>query len=254
MNSWTIQTVDLNVSNLSLLKEFYTRLIGLKVLEENDTFVSLGVEEPLLNLYKVNETQVKESTGLYHLALLVPSQKDLAEILIHLIQSRALISGASDHGYSLALYLNDPEGNGIEIYADKDISEWDIREDGQIMGVTEPIDIDALLVQAQDDFIQLPVGTKMGHVHLKVNNLDDTQEFMEKLGFELKSDFGSQAKFFAEGLYHHHIGTNTWFGTNLPVRQEGQLGLRAVHLRLNEKELPNSEVLDSNGILFKINS
>lgn len=254
MNNWFIQAVDLNVRNLKLMRDFYTQMIGLKVIEEKEAFVSLGVDSPLLNLYEVKDAIYKESYGLYHMAFLVPTQKDLAEILIHLIRNKALISGASDHGYSLALYLNDPENNGIEIYVDKPMEQWDIQEDGQILGVTLELDANALLAQAQHDFIKMPTGTKMGHVHLKVRNLKETQDFYEKLGLDLKSDFGGQAKFFAQGMYHHHIGTNTWFGTNLNVPQENQLGLKRVHLLSNQKQPHDGEVVDPSGIVFKINS
>lgn len=248
MKNWTIEKVSLNVNNLEKMTQYYTEHIGLQIKEQRDNFVSFG----LLELHQIESKQKLNTTGLYHFALLVPSEKDLAEILIHLIRTKTPITGAANHGYSQALYLDDPEGNGIEIYADRDVKDWDIRENGEIVGFTKELDVDTLLSQAQQEFSQLPELTRMGHVHLKVNDLNETQKFYENLGFELKSDFGQQAKFFAVGLYHHHIGTNTWYGKDLEKMKANQLGLREITLRLNKKELPH-EVLDPSGIPLKIN-
>lgn len=253
MNSWLIDAVELNVYHLEELKDFYTKFIGLQILNESQDFVSLGVDKPLLNLYKISETRRYQTTGLYHFALCVPSQKALAEILVHLIEHKVAITGAANHGYSNALYLNDLEGNGIEIYADKPESEWTILEDGQIVGVTEELDVQALLALAQAKFTGLPQGTKMGHVHLKVNQLTETQDFYEKLGLNLKYNFGHQAKFMAAGFYHHHFGFNTWSGTGLTKMKSNQLGLRQIILNLKQKELQMDEVLDPSGIPLKIN-
>ena len=249
MNSWTIQIVELNVSDLELMKQFYTQNIGLKVLHETSDKVILGVDTPLLSLYKIDSKTRSNTADLYHFALLVPTQQVLGEILLALYQ-KGLLSGASDHGYSEALYLNDPEGNGIEIYCDKNIDQWDIKDDGRIVGVTEEIDAQHLLSLAKEPFTSQPEGTKMGHVHLMVHDLKETQAFYEDLGFDLKLDYGGRAKFFARGLYHHHLGANTWHG-QLPVRSENQLGVRSVHLHI--KEAQPQTLTDPSGIILKIN-
>lgn len=255
MEKIVVSKVELNVSNLEMMTEFYQDVIGLKVHSASDKMVSLGSDRPLIDLVKVNQSEPINSLGLYHLALLVPTQKDLGETLIHLLKIGANLSGAADHGYSLALYLTDPEGNGIEIYADKPIDQWMIHENGEIEGYTKELDVQALLKETKQEFDGLVDGTIMGHVHLKVKDLEETQQFYQELGFELKSNFGNQAKFFAMGMYHHHIGTNTWHGTHLPKLSENQLGLRKIHLNLlsKEKEPRQIEVLDPNGILLKIN-
>lgn len=255
MEKVVISKVELNVSNLEMMSEFYQDVIGLKVHSSNDKVVSLGSDRVLIDLVKSDSAHRIDSLGLYHLALLVPSEKDLGETLIHLLKIGANLSGGADHGYSQALYLNDPEGNGIEIYADRPRNEWIIHEDGEIEGYTEELDVNSLLKDTKQEFNGIMDGTIMGHVHLKVKDLNETQQFYEDLGFSLKSDFGNQAKFFAIGMYHHHIGTNTWHGNHLPKLSENQLGLRKIHLNLEhkEKEPQQFEVLDPNGIPLRIN-
>ncbi len=248
MEKWTIDSVDLNVANLENMTDFYTRQIGLKILNQTADMVELGADTVLLRLYRLQNPKPVKMSGLYHFALLVPERKVLAEIFVTFYH-KGLLDGASDHGYSEALYLNDPEGNGIEIYCDKPQKQWDIRENGQIEGVTEQIDVQGLTALASEPFEVFPDGTKMGHVHLMVRDLQKTQSFYNDLGFDLKSDYGSQAKFFAKGLYHHHVGANTWHGL-LPERQEDQMGVRMIHLNLNVDQA--YETVDPSGIKLSI--
>lgn len=133
--------------------------------------------------------------------------------------------GAADHGYSEAIYLTDTEDNGIEIYRDKPMTDWDIRADGEIIGVTEELDGDGVVAEADGKWLGMAPDSRIGHVHLQVADLDETEKFYEQLGFSLKSNFGSRAKFFAAGEYHHHIGTNTWNGEHVALIGENQLGL-----------------------------
>ncbi|AGY82106.1 VOC family protein [Carnobacterium inhibens] len=225
-----IGKVVLNVENIDNMKNFYTSIIGLELKNETEQIVQLGAfgdEQVLLELKPVVPFGEKPAaTGLYHMAFLLPTRKDLGEILYHLLVSKYPLTGASDHGYSEALYLDDPEGNGIEIYTDKPKSMWDIREDGQIAGVTEPMDAEAVIGEAKQEFQGMPKGSYMGHVHLFVAELEETEAFYKDiLGFDLKFKFGPQAKFFAAGEYHHQIGANVWAGRNIPAAQEGIRGL-----------------------------
>jgi catechol 2,3-dioxygenase len=212
-----IGRVALKVANLEKMTRFYQEVIGLQVLEQSAIQSTLGVDNTvLLELHKVQEPlPLTPKTGLYHVAFLLPTRKDLGNALRHYLTIEAPLIGASDHGYSEAIYLNDPEGNGIEVYRDKPQSEWDIRTDGEIVGVT--------LDGAGDGF---PAGTTVGHVHLKVADLMQTEKFYtEVLGLSLKNNFGNQAKFFAAGDYHHHIGSNIWLGKKIPAMSEQDLGL-----------------------------
>ncbi|EDP69385.1 glyoxalase family protein [Carnobacterium sp. AT7] len=225
-----IGKVVLNVENMANMKNFYTTVIGLDVKNENEQLLQLGAvddEQVLLELQPVAPAGEKpKATGLYHLAFLLPTRKDLGEILYHILVSKYPLTGASDHGYSEALYLDDPEGNGIEIYVDKPKSMWDIREDGQIAGVTEQMDAEGVIAEAKQEFQGMPKGTYMGHVHLFVAELEETENFYKDvLGFDLKFKFGPHAKFFAAGEYHHQIGANVWAGKNIPPAQKGLRGL-----------------------------
>lgn len=225
-----IGEVVLNVENLQEMKQFYQTVIGMDIKFETPSAVSFGAKEDqtillTLQVVSANKPNVR-STGLYHSALLLPTRQDLGEMLYHLLISGYPLTGASDHGYSEALYLDDPEGNGIEIYWDKPRSEWDIRSDGQIAGVTDPMDADSVIAEAKETFSHLPSGSSIGHVHLFVADLSETEAFYKNLlGFELKFDFGAQAKFFAAGEYHHQIGSNTWAGKGIPAAEKGTRGL-----------------------------
>jgi len=229
--------VALKVADLPKMTGFYQDL-GLHVLETTPQQTILGVEQtPLIILKQLAyPNPLTRKTGLYHVAFLLPTRKDLGNTLFHYVTAKIPIDGASDHGYSEALYLTDPEGNGIEVYRDKPMSEWDIREDGEIVGITVAMDADGVLAAGDRSHKDFPAGTKIGHVHLKVADLETTETFYtEILGFSLKSDFGNQAKFFAAGTYHHHVGTNIWSGRQLPPMDEKDLGLDYVTFFVKEK-------------------
>lgn len=223
-----VKQVKLKVKNLEKMTDFYTKMIGLVLLKKEDNTVFLGAQdssEAIVILEELVDPVVTDkTTGLYHTAFLLPSRKDLGNSLLWLLQNNIEL-GAADHGYSEAIYLNDPEGNGIEIYRDKPMSEWDIRAGGEIIGVTEELDGDAVVAQTDRKWLGMAPGSRIGHVHLQVADLEETETFYEQLGFSLKSNFGRRAKFFAAGEYHHHIGTNTWNGEHVPLIGENQLGL-----------------------------
>lgn len=223
-----IGIVALKVANLSKMRDFYTQIIGLTLLDQTEDSVALGTKSNvLLTLQKVEHPlPLTRKTGLFHVAFLLPSRKDLGNTLIHYIESNAPLDGASDHGYSEALYLTDSEGNGIEVYRDKPRSEWDIREDGEIVGITIEMDAQGVVDTADRQQTHFPEGTTVGHVHLKVADLQKTEDFYTQvLGLNLTSNFGAQAKFFAAGSYHHHIGANIWMGQHTPPMAENDLGL-----------------------------
>lgn len=225
-----IGEVVLNVENLIDMKQFYTEIVGMDIKKESIAAISFGTKEDetiLLTLQKgAISVRTVQSAGLYHFALLLPTRQDLSEIMNHILTSGYPLTGAADHGYSEALYLDDPEGNGIEIYWDKPKSEWDIRADGQIIGVTEPIDVDGLIAQAEKLFAGLPSSSSIGHVHLFVTDLTETDNFYTDLvGLELKFNFGNQAKFFAAGEYHHQIAANNWAEKGSMAANKGSLGL-----------------------------
>ncbi|MGM0125174.1 catechol 2,3-dioxygenase [Enterococcus sp. AZ194] len=230
--------VTLKVNNLQKEMAFYIETIGLSKLSSTETSAVLGVDSrPLLELKEIKGGQASlTKTGLYHMAFLVPKRKDLGNILYHLLTIKAPITGAADHGYSEAIYLDDPEGNGIEIYHDKPREKWDIRPDGEIVGVTVEMDADGVISEADSKTSQLPVGTVMGHVHLKVADVEKTEKFYtEVFGLSLKNNFGRQAKFFAAGDYHHHIGANVWQSEHGQEITATDLGLESLTLEIPDK-------------------
>jgi len=223
-----IGSVHLTVADLERSERFYVDALGLRRLDLSNGALSLGVDgERLLVLYEEpGARRVLRTTGLFHFALLVPQRSDLGNVIRHLVDFGWPIQGASDHGVSEALYLSDPDGNGIEVYRDRPRSEWPFEGDRLSM-VTERMDVDGVLDAAQGEWMGLSAGTTMGHIHLHVADLDAAQTFyVERLGFEVTQRYGSQALFVSAGGYHHHVGLNTWAGVGAPPPPPGSVGLR----------------------------
>ncbi|HEM6016129.1 TPA: VOC family protein [Streptococcus suis] len=221
--------VALNVRNLELQSLFYQQVLGLQVLTENSKQIDLGVgQTTLVRLIQTEQKgEVSHSYGLYHLAIVLPSREDLGTIFRHFIDNKVPLQGASDHGYSEAIYLADTEGNGIEIYRDLPQDSWDVRSDGRIVGITEPMDAETIyaLGKKADAAYQMPAGSRMGHVHLSVRESAASSRFyQEVLAIEDKFSIPSAA-WLASGDYHHHLAVNEWGGKNLETRQEGMPGL-----------------------------
>lgn len=228
-SEFELGAVALNVRNLELQSLFYQQILGLKVLSETPDQVELGADDSvLIRLLKTEqEGEVADSYGLYHLAIVLPSREDLGTILRHFIDNQIPLQGASDHGYSEAIYLADTEGNGIEIYRDLPQTDWDIREDGRIVGITEPMDADTIysLGQTTKNGYQMPAGSRMGHIHLSVKQSEAASRFyQEVLALEDKFSMPT-ASWLASGSYHHHLAVNEWGGKNLNMRREGLPGL-----------------------------
>lgn len=234
-------SVKLNAQDSAQLAKFYQEAIGLTLIkEEANKYYWLGTpdQKVLLEIEQTDKPANRETTGLYHSAFLLPTYEDLGTILRHLVVSQVRLIGASNHGYSNAIYLDDLEGNGIEIYWDKDEAEWDIKEDGSIAGITEMMDADAALAAARPTFDGLPNGTTMGHVHLHVDELDASLDFYTNvLGLGLKYKYGPAALFLASGDYHHHLGANVWKRGDLTHPKEGAPGLNFTRWTGSEEDL-----------------
>lgn len=221
--------VALNVRDLELQSLFYQQVLGLQVLTENSKQIDLGVgKNILIRLIQTEQKgEVSHSYGLYHLAIVLPSREDLGSIFRHFIDNKIPLQGASDHGYSEAIYLADIEGNGIEIYRDLPQDSWDVRPDGRIVGITEPMDAETIyaLGKKADAAYQMPAGSRMGHVHLSVRESAASSRFyQEVLAIEDKFSVPSAA-WLASGDYHHHLAVNEWGGKHLQTRTEGMPGL-----------------------------
>lgn len=233
-----IGAVTLKVENLTKMESFYRHLVGLQVRETADGLVALGTpDETLVRLRGLGNGRFPaKATGLYHLALRVPTRADLGHWLRHYAEKGAPYwQGASDHGVSEALYLNDPEGNGIEIYHDQSRSHWQVQADGQIAVFVHRLDVDALIREAPAaKWRQLPPTTDMGHVHLKVSDIDKTRHFYAELcGFQIKTAYQQSALFVAAGDYHHHLGLNTWHSLAAAPMPADGYGLAETEIWLN---------------------
>ncbi|HYK74998.1 MAG TPA: VOC family protein [Pseudoneobacillus sp.] len=235
--------VTLKVQQLERSLSFYKEVIGFKVLEQSERFANLTADGKtvLLSIEQPDNVLPMQgkTTGLYHFALLLPKRSDLAKIVQHFMEV-GMRFGSSDHLVSEALYLSDPDGNGIEIYIDRDPSEWH-WENGEVEMTVDPLNFpDLLSFGKQQSWKGLPSGTVMGHIHLHVAELKKTEEFYTKgLGFEVVNRFGTQALFISDGKYHHHIGLNTWNGVGAPMPSPNSVGLESFTLMLSNKEKRN---------------
>ena len=254
--------VTLRVSDLETMKTYYERVIGMDVLETSEHRVTLGTKEmALVVLHEVSGVRPNPRTaGLFHMAILLPNRVELGRILRHLIEQRIEV-GQGDHLVSEAFYLSDPEGNGIELYADRPREQWEYEANGHVKMSTDPVEYESMLEAAADrPFTGLPNGTTMGHVHFKVRSLEAAKLFYEhRLGFKVTTDSYPGALFLAADGYHHHIGANVWARPSQPMGQEA--GLEAWTLLVDtatNRELGGTtsewSLTDDDGITVNIKS
>jgi catechol 2,3-dioxygenase len=223
--------VHLTVADLARSLEYYREAIGLELLSREDGQASLGAGGLEL-LGVVEEAGARPAdgyAGLFHFALLVPERVALARWLAHAARDRVALTGMSDHFVSEALYLRDPDGHGIEIYADRPREVWEGTVAERLTSF--PLNTDDLLGvlddPATEPFDGLPPGTVMGHVHLRVSSLPETIAFYrDAIGFDLMAEYGSEAAFLAAGGYHHHLGANIWESAGAPQAPAGTANLR----------------------------
>ncbi len=235
-----IGSVHLAVSDLGRSVDFYERVLGLPLVSRGDEEAILGPdrEAPLLQLTRLHDPTAAppRSSGLFHVALLHPTRGDLANTVLRIASTRWPLSGASDHGVSEAIYLDDPDGLGLEIYADRPRDQWP-APDGEdpVRMFTLPLDLQGLLATAGDDVPPaIAAGTIVGHVHLKVADVDRAVRFYrDALGFDLQAHLPSAA-FVAAGGYHHHFGLNTWQSLGAPPAPLTAPGLRLVELQVSD--------------------
>lgn len=225
-----IGAVTLRVHDLSTLTAFYREGIGLAVIEAGAGFTTLGVDGEVLVRLEQGATRPTSPAGLFHIAILLPSRTDLADWLGRAAATRIALEGASDHLVSEALYLSDPEGNGIEIYRDRPRADWP-RRDGAIKMATDRLDLEALLAEARSgNYSGMPSGTRIGHIHLRVGDTGQAESFyVGLLGFDLMVRYPG-ASFMASGGYHHHIAGNVWNSRGAGLRQAGEAGLASFEL------------------------
>ena len=239
-----ISQLHLKVTNLERSLAFYQEVIGLKLLNQTNQTADLTADGKtvLVSIEQPGDVIPKQgrTTGLYHFALLLPTRADLGRLLKHFLQARYPLQGASDHLVSEAIYLADPDGNGIEVYADRPASNWS-WSNGEVEMATVALDAEDLLAAGEgSEWDGLPAGTIMGHIHLHVSELQKTEEFYTKgLGFEVVTRYGGQALFISTGKYHHHIGLNTWNGLGAPPASENSAGMESYTMVFPNEEKRN---------------
>ncbi|MBP3953608.1 VOC family protein [Bacillus suaedae] len=233
--------VELQVSNLEQSLTFYQELIGFRVLEKGENTAKLTTDGVVPQLLLREEEDFVErpfrSTGLYHFAIVVPTRQDLALSLMNLVKSGYPLQGASDHQYSEAVYLADPDNNGIELYVDRDSAQWESDGHGGYVGGTSALDADNLFAEIKENtWNGLPSGTRLGHMHLQVSDIEESETFyVEALGLNIVAK-DTHMLFVSKDAYHHHIGMNIWSGKDLPAPPKHALGLKYFTLHFTEDE------------------
>jgi catechol 2,3-dioxygenase len=240
-----IGRVRLRVGDVDRVRSYYENTIGLQA-----HGLSLDVDAtPLIELIDDPDAPPAPpgSTGLFHLALLVPDRGSLAQAVRRVVQSGERFTGASDHFVSEALYLRDPEGNGIEIYRDRPRSEWEYGPDGELRMGTVALDVDGVMGELPGgEDPGMPDGTRMGHVHLHVADLDAAEAFYAgRLGLDVTVRSYPGALFLSSDGYHHHIGLNTWQGGGAPPPPPGSRGLEDFELLL--PDVSEGSLVDPSG-------
>ena len=233
-----IRAVTLGVSDVSRSVDFYEQALGLRLIERDNGTAMLGSGgEPALVLTGIEGPTALPpgASGLFHVAWLHPSRAALADTLWRLARAHWPLEGASDHGVSEAVYLSDPDGLGIEIYADRPRERWARTADGGVEMVTLPLDLEDLLAQATGEPADaVAPGTGVGHVHLKVADVGRASRFYgEDLGFDEQARLPAAA-FLGAGGYHHHIGLNSWQSAGAGPAPETAPGLREVLFELSD--------------------
>ncbi len=242
--------VSLTVADLDRQVEFYERVIGLQLRERNGNTASLGAgRDELLRLTEIKSAgRRRGTTGLYHFAILLPDRRELARAMGRLFAMHYR-NYPTDHIMTKTTYLDDLEGNGIELYAESpEDGTWSLangeyvtrRADGSLSDGREPLDVEALLTHLKEDDrldAPMPAETKVGHVHLHVRNVEEAVDFYHRIiGFDVMGIARAfRMAFVSAGGYHHHIGLNTWQGEGAPAPASNSLGLRHFSVELPDE-------------------
>jgi catechol 2,3-dioxygenase len=214
----------LTVTDLARSVAFYEEVVGLRARDVRDGTAELG--DVLVLHEERGARRAARHAGLYHVALLFPSRAELARAAVRIAVTQTPIQGASDHGTHEAIYLPDPDGNGLELAWDRDRSVWPSYEE-QLAGGVQPLDVEGLLgvVAGEEPSTRAGDGVVTGHVHLHVGDVDAARRFYrDGLGFDVMADLGT-AVFVSAGGYHHHVAFNLWRGQGVPPQPDGVVGL-----------------------------
>jgi catechol 2,3-dioxygenase len=230
-----IGRVALRVSDVDRSIEWYGRVVGLTLRERDGDRAELGAPDGgpvLLELLAAQRpgTAPKRAAGLFHTAFRYPTRAALGAALRRIVTGRESFTGASDHAVSEALYLDDPDGLGVELYRDRPREEWPPPAPGdKVFMTTEPLDADGVAGAAEGDLPDAANGVDVGHVHLKVADVEAAVGFWTaEVGMELMARYGTDAAFIADEGYHHHIGANVWYSRGAELEPQDGPGLDRV--------------------------
>lgn len=259
MNTYTLPKdthigyVHLRVRSLKQELKFYKDILGFHEADRDGGTVYLSADEK--KPYHVILTESANAsprqpftTGLFHLAIRVPNRSELAKMFLRLYENKYPFQGFADHGVSEALYMADPEGNGVEIYVDRPRDQWP-RKNGKLEMGTDPLDINGLIKELTGGYkwSGLHPQTDIGHIHLQVSNLSGAKNFYQNaLGMDIMQDSFPGALFLSAGGYHHHIGVNIWSSSGAAPADKGALGLAAFGLHITGTEHDLVKQLEAN--------
>lgn len=238
-----IDFVAIKVKDIEAEIAFYKSVLGLNLLREENGMAFIGIKEQkkaLLCLVEQVDGLPSQTShnGLFYFAIRVPNRQDLAEIYQHLMKLKYPLQAVSDHGHSEMLYLQDPEFNGIKIYWDKPKSAWDYHVEGGFDSVIRHLDTEELVKEAKAEFTHMPNDTRMGHVHLNVEDLEISQDFYENiLGLHLTSAKFPSVRYLAVGDYHQHISMNTFNKVKAADNSDEHLGLDFIAFKIDDVEV-----------------
>lgn len=237
-----IGRVQIRVSNLERSLDFYQKVVGLQLLRQHGREAEMTADgkQVLLVLREIEEARIlrrNSAAGLYHYAILLPDRPSLGLVLRNLIASGIHV-GQGDHLVSEALYIEDPDNNGIELYRDRPRDTWKYEAGGHVVMTTDPVDVDGLLAASEGlSWNGLPAGTVIGHVHFHVGDLEEAKRFyVDALGFQVMANYGAAAMFISAGGYHHHMGLNIWAGQGAPAAPANAAGIDYFTLLLPDSQ------------------
>jgi catechol 2,3-dioxygenase len=242
----SVSRVGLKARDADALSLYYQTVVGLQEISRDGETITLGARgRPLLVIEadKAARPDDPRGAGLFHTAFLLPSRADLGRWLKHAAAKNIRLDGASDHLVSEALYLTDPEGNGIEIYADRPKETWR-RSGNDIAMATQRLDLQNVMASVPErdaGWTGAPENSVVGHVHLRVGDPRVAEDWWNKeMGFDTMAKYGPSAVFLSSGGYHHHIGANTWHSAGAGRREAGRTGLSWVELRSSDASAASS--------------
>jgi catechol 2,3-dioxygenase len=231
-SSWPLGSVELKVLDLERAVDFYERF-GLSRIDGGADTATLGAgDSPLLRLKALpgGRQRPRHTAGLFHFAILLPREEELGGFLRRALEERLPLTGTADHYVSQALYFDDPEGNGIEVYADRPRTEWQYPN-GKLNIGTDHLDFERLMRMADAPQKKFTSETVLGHMHLNVSDLDSSQAFYESMGMDLIAEAGRVMRFMSWDGYHHHLGINLLEGRGAAKVEPDVRGLQGFEVR-----------------------